>query len=253
MIIACPACLTQFQVDSSKLSPTGTKVRCAKCKHTWVQSPREAPVRPREAPVRPSEAPRPREIPRRDTTTFDTPFVAPNPPPAPVPSFDAGADESPSAYIARGGREEDEPRRGVGVAAWGSLVGLIALLVAGAYFFRVDIVRAWPRSAAAYDLLHIGVNTVGIDFRNVSLVRNIELGSLTLELQGELVNQTKRRLAVPKLAGRLRDGKKQVLYDMTFEAFAKSLGPKEVSAFSYKVINPPLDTKDVELTFVSKK
>ena len=35
MIISCPACEIQFNVDPALLGPDGRKVRCAKCAHVW--------------------------------------------------------------------------------------------------------------------------------------------------------------------------------------------------------------------------
>ncbi len=35
MIVSCPACQTQFNVDPALLGPGGRKVRCAKCAHQW--------------------------------------------------------------------------------------------------------------------------------------------------------------------------------------------------------------------------
>jgi predicted Zn finger-like uncharacterized protein len=35
MIVSCPACQTQFNVDPALLGPDGRKVRCAKCAHVW--------------------------------------------------------------------------------------------------------------------------------------------------------------------------------------------------------------------------
>ena len=35
MIVSCPACQTQFNVDPALLGPDGRKVRCAKCANLW--------------------------------------------------------------------------------------------------------------------------------------------------------------------------------------------------------------------------
>ena len=55
MIITCENCSTSFNLDETFLSPSGSKVRCSKCKHIFTAFPgtvsieREAP--PAEAPV----------------------------------------------------------------------------------------------------------------------------------------------------------------------------------------------------------
>lgn len=44
MILCCPACQTQFKVDSAQLGPDGRKVRCTKCSHVWRVGPDGNPV-----------------------------------------------------------------------------------------------------------------------------------------------------------------------------------------------------------------
>lgn len=70
MIITCPACATQFRVDGTKISPTGTKVRCAKCSHVWLQTPDKALPYPgaaaqRAAPPKPPAQAQPVPPPQR--------------------------------------------------------------------------------------------------------------------------------------------------------------------------------------------
>ena len=39
MIITCEQCETSFSLDEGLLKPTGSKVRCSKCKHIFVAYP----------------------------------------------------------------------------------------------------------------------------------------------------------------------------------------------------------------------
>lgn len=39
MIITCASCLTKFNLDDSRISPKGVKVRCSRCKHVFYVVP----------------------------------------------------------------------------------------------------------------------------------------------------------------------------------------------------------------------
>lgn len=75
MIISCPACETQFNVDALKLAPSGRKVRCAKCVHIWRVGPdglevaEEPPASAAEAEAPPAKADLPEESVLQETAT----------------------------------------------------------------------------------------------------------------------------------------------------------------------------------------
>jgi len=50
MIITCEACNVRFNLDENLLKPTGSKVRCSKCRHVFKAYPAEPP---QAAPVVP--------------------------------------------------------------------------------------------------------------------------------------------------------------------------------------------------------
>ncbi|WP_424434081.1 zinc-ribbon domain-containing protein [Parvibaculum sp.] len=46
MIIVCPSCSSRYPVNAASFEPSGRKVRCAKCGHSWHQQPESAPAKP---------------------------------------------------------------------------------------------------------------------------------------------------------------------------------------------------------------
>ena len=69
MILTCPACTTRYMVDPLELGRDGRRVRCAKCGHSWMQTPPQdlpravvaEPEAPAAAPLRAESRPRPKK------------------------------------------------------------------------------------------------------------------------------------------------------------------------------------------------
>lgn len=75
MIVACPNCQSKYNLPEEKIAPTGSKVRCARCKHVFTAMPpgkdfdrelddlkaAEPQVAPKPAPKAPAPPPPPAE------------------------------------------------------------------------------------------------------------------------------------------------------------------------------------------------
>ena len=46
MIVQCERCQTKYNIEDSKITPRGVRVRCAKCKHVFAAKPPQAPPPP---------------------------------------------------------------------------------------------------------------------------------------------------------------------------------------------------------------
>jgi predicted Zn finger-like uncharacterized protein len=273
MIIACPSCSTRFKLDAARIPSKGAKVRCASCGHVWLQRPEFAPEptpAPKPAPeITPAPKPAPVAAPapvQAPVPHAAEPFTLPEPRPAePKRPFEL---PSPRAERAREQVQTFAPSqpsfeavsdasRGLGRwalrAGWALLLALVLGSLIIGYFFRLDIVRSFPKTAALYGLVGLEVNIVGIDFRNVAMGSAIENGKPSLQLEGEIVNRSGHRVAVPELRASLRDANGRELSHWTFEAFADSLGPREVSAFASPHVPIPAGAKELELRFATAK
>jgi len=219
MILSCPACGTRYQTHRA-IAPPGTNVRCAKCLEVWFQ--------PAGEDVEPD--------PDRIVT-----------PPPPEPSMQE---------ILRGYHAEDEDFeqggfRPLAAVGWAGLILFLAGLAWGAIAYRAEIAAFWPESASFYRLAGMPVNTVGLDFANVSEDTEVEGGEPYLHISGEIVNVTDRLLPVPPIRVSLRDSEERELYGWTLEADADTLAGGAAQGFVTRLPNPPPETARADIRFVT--
>ncbi|MSO89152.1 MAG: DUF3426 domain-containing protein [Rhodospirillaceae bacterium] len=215
MIITCPACGSRYLTDAAAIGGVGRKVRCANCKHTWLQQP---------ATDLPRSLSSPAPIPVSDLSSFSMQPVI-----APAPSRPAG------------GR----------IAGWTALVLLVIGALGGAILAREPITGAWPAAARLYESIGMPVDPpgVGLEVRNISQVSVVEEGVVLLIVEGEVVNTSDAARRVPALRAALRDASDNELQHWTFAARSARLGPGESSAFRTSVRKPSPDTASLAIFF----
>ena len=215
MIVTCPSCASRYIVDPIALGPTGRMVRCASCKHTWMQAP-------------PADMPKPVDVaPPPDS-------VRPIPPGSNLPAFTV-------------------PRRRTGAAiGWlafavvffGGLGGLVGL--------RDDIVAAWPPAAKLYDIVGLTVEGpgVGLELRNVTSARK-EDGPPVIVVEGTVANVSNRPREVPRLKAVVRSAAQQDLKNWTFTPGVLVLLPGETANFHAELSDPPRGATNLEIRFTT--
>ena len=213
MILTCPACATRYLTDPAVLGPSGRMVRCAKCAHSWMQTP-------------------PADMPRR----VDLP-----PPPPAGPGTRVNL---PTRFVPR------SPRRfGVGSLLLAGIV--LAIAVAGAYVARERIVAAWPPAENWYAALGIRAVALGAGLRldNVMFVRRRIDGQNAMVVEGHVTNVSDAAQPVPTLRATLRNENNQWLTDWTFRLERPELAPGESATFTTTTRNPPEASKRLSITF----
>src|SRR5580700_7065061 len=102
--VACESCQAPYQVDERRVPPSGLKMRCPKCGHSFlVNAPGAPPVAVAPAPPQPPPAP-PQEPPAAPAPPPPPPPRAPAAPPRPAgprtTALGVGTSEPPHAGAA---------------------------------------------------------------------------------------------------------------------------------------------------------
>jgi predicted Zn finger-like uncharacterized protein len=219
MIVTCSACKTRYLTDPAALGAIGRMVRCAKCGHTWMQTP-------------------PADLPRRVDVIAPSsgqPYLSP-------PRFNL-----PAPYIPPP-RRRWRLRTVLAVAA----VAVIAAVGGAGYFARAQIIETWPQTKRVYDLIGglVDTSSATLDVGNLQIVRQPVDGMEVLVLQGEITNRGQQPQSVPILRVTLFDAHDKGIMNWTFASDVAVLQPGETGRFHTRAISPPNGFGRTAVTFV---
>ncbi len=277
MIITCPSCSSRYPVDAASFEPSGRKVRCAKCGHSWHQAPSDG-----LSPAPPAALPVPGTTPRKKIFgEKPSPAKAVGEDVQPPPAFDdddeivfadtatsageASASPAPpvTGPVSRaadiGNRFRAEIRRAatmrrgkaLATAGWVLLVLFVAGTLGAGYAFRHEIAAFWPATAKLYAVAGEPINLRGFEFRNVGYERQTEEGLPVLAITGDVANVSGARSQIPRLRIALLDDARTELYHWTFALSQQELPPGEVTSFVTRLSSPPPEARDIEVRFVA--
>lgn len=136
------------------------------------------------------------------------------------------------------------------LSGWAALVAVVALLGIVVVEARTEIAALWPKTATFYRAVGLDVNTVGLEFQDVSYRVTSEDDQPILHLKGRVHNFTKQALAVPQIHASLTDDARRELYDWKIDPVTRNLKPGESTTFSARLPSPPAGARHVDLKFV---
>jgi predicted Zn finger-like uncharacterized protein len=252
MLIVCPSCASQYELDAAKLGPVGRKVRCAACKTLWHVEPEpELPAAPSEDETRAllqEEIERAAVIDEQVTAVAAEQHVpaaeAPEPAPPPKPPRRRGGKLRKAAA---GTRTKRVQRLAVAAALGG--LALLGLLL----WQREAVVRTAPQLAGLFETLGMPVNIRGLSLGAVeSGVVDDGLGRF-LVVEGDITNIGKRDMPVPPIEVAVRDAAGQTLYTWSTTPPKAVLEPAELVRFRARLATPPEAGRTVQVRFGTAK
>jgi predicted Zn finger-like uncharacterized protein len=232
MILTCPDCASSYFVDD-KVMTAPRAVRCTACGKRWtadptldlVSSPEEGAIA--VGPAKPA------------------PVVAPEPVLAELPG-----EELPKVYRARADAERRlREAAGTGII-WASMSAALAVVVAAAVVFRVDLVRIWPRTAGAFASVGLPVNHVGLVIEGLRAEPSLQDGHAALTISGVLRNIQDHPVEAPPLRISLLNPAGKRVAGKVAAAADPLVPPGETRHFSIAIVDPPSTAKDLEIGFV---
>jgi len=253
MILTCPECSTRYQAKDTAFLPSGRRVRCAKCGHSWHQDPPVAEAEAETLPPPQPEAPKPE--PASEAASEPGPSSEPQARPQPasraayVPPAEPGT-EATAPVAARPNQMKEQ------LALAGGWIGLVVVvLVIGwaAVSYRKQVATLWPQSATFYSALGLPVNAWGISFADIRYRRETEDKETVLAVTGTLVNLTDRELAVPPIHVTLTGEDGHELYHWSFAPDVSMLRAGQRAGFRTRLSSPPAAVRHLTLQFADSK
>ena len=230
MILTCPDCATRYFVDDRRLGPIGRTVRCASCGSSWrAQVAFDAPLELSESPDEGA------------TARADEPLSF-----KPVEPQDLLAPELPKAFRAKAEQRRKVRRAAAAGAVWAGLAGGFAALMFTAFMFRVDVVRLFPRAAAAYALAR--VNATGLQFEGVNAEPSvIDPGAVVV--QGRVRNVVSASAPVPMIRVALLDKRGFKLKTQILKLDTTWIAPGATQSFRTSFADPKAVAANVDVSF----
>jgi predicted Zn finger-like uncharacterized protein len=232
MILTCPACATSYFIPDDAVGANGRKVRCKSCGEVWRATSDE--------PLELNVAPEPRVI--------STP--EPDAASEPASLAETPAPELPKAFRARAEQQRRLRRAATHGVVWAGLASAFIGVIVSAFLFRVEVVEAFPRAAAAYAAVGTPVNPVGLDFEAMTAKEVATHPGMVL-VSGALRNVRDAEIVAPPVRVALLDehgaevGFKIVAID------AAPVLPGKVQGFAVLIPDPGGHAADIGVNFVT--
>ena len=210
MIVSCPACSTRYLVEPSALGSDGRVVRCAKCEHSWYQSP-------------PDDMPHQVDLAIPPAGSLPLP---PHPKAASSGSRGAGLPLLILVLLALAVAGGYFLRERI-VTEWPKTAQLYELIG-----------------------LPTKVVGAGLEIANLNYTRQDVAGQSVMQVQGDIFNKTEKDISVPPLKATLQDDSGKPLFDWTFSVNPPTIRPGETINFKTEAKNPPAEARKLMITFV---
>lgn len=247
MILTCPECATSYFVDESKVPAAGRSVKCANCGARWTATVADAVPEPPAPRGAVDESPAPEAAP--ESFAEPTPASEAEPPPV-VPTVEARpGDALPKLFRAKADTERKVRQAAAMGIVWAVMAVVLLGLLGAAVVFRADVVRAWPKSAAAFKLIGLPVNALSLSIEGVKAEPVLRDGHAAFLVSGVIRNIGDKPVTAPPIRIKLLNGDDRSVAVKIAHWSHPQIPPGESRMFRVPMMDPPSTSKDVEVSF----
>lgn len=257
MLIVCPTCASQYELDAAKLGPEGRKVRCASCKNAWHVDPVVALPEPPSAEE--TQAELAEELARSAAIEAEiSALAAESAEKAAVEEVEADPADVVAPSLGRRKRGVVKGRvskmagsrgRSAMMPAAAALAGLVLLGLT--VWQRQAVVRVAPQLAGVFEMAGLPVNVRGLTLTAIESGLVDDGANRFLVVEGDVTNVTRSKASVPLIEVAVRDAAGATLYTWTAEPPRASLEPAELVRFRARLAAPPESGRSVRVRFTS--
>ncbi len=167
------------------------------------------------------------------------------------------AEDKPAApahevYRERLREQRREKSKLFAVLSWLLTGSLFVAATIAAFYFRNDVVKVWPQSAAAYQLAGLDVNRFGLDFADIERTRTFNDTIPIVSVTGRAINVANSSVETPGVRIDLRDERGKVVATEFSFVTPRELEPGESGQFGVVVSPAPIESFEIVVSFVER-
>jgi len=173
--------------------------------------------------------------------------------PLPDTAEEAPNPDEPGGFDARRRWLQARRKQSRRSSRWTAVILVLVAFNVAVIGSRNEVVRYLPQTASLFSAIGLPVNLRDLKFEHVKLSSESKGGVDILTVQGEIVSEAGKSVAVPRLHFGLRNASGQEVYSWTMAPPRSNLDPGGRLTFRSQIPTPQVDASDVMVRFLTAR